>query len=217
MQQFNQTAIPLYDAKLFVSDHIDIMCSNRVASYQHQAITNATQIVCVVPDMLSTDNKCPYPGCTSKTRKWANNALIVHIRTHTGERPFICPKNCGYRCVSNGSLVEHQETCLYTGPLELLKCNFGECAFNTYVTTLLQPHVNVCQTKLMSGKFKCGKCRVATDDASNFRRHLRSPKHADINNLTGYVCLPCNFATAILTHFNDHLMTGKHMDRLSYD
>ncbi|CAL4058722.1 unnamed protein product, partial [Meganyctiphanes norvegica] len=47
---------------------------------------------------------CLYPGCgyTATRESW----LKLHVRRHTGEKPFVCP-HCSYRSAQRGNLNVH--------------------------------------------------------------------------------------------------------------
>ena len=48
--------------------------------------------------------KCPWPYCTYST--FRNDHLKIHVRKHTGERPYRCP-HCEYRCNQKSQLNGH--------------------------------------------------------------------------------------------------------------
>merc|ERR1712165_666163 len=47
---------------------------------------------------------CPFPMCTKTTKAAAD--CRKHILTHSGEKPFNCPK-CSFACNQNSNLYRH--------------------------------------------------------------------------------------------------------------
>ena len=51
-------------------------------------------------------HSCEVEGCSYSTTQ--RSKLVVHARTHTGERPFSCKvEGCGYSAATRSSLTRH--------------------------------------------------------------------------------------------------------------
>lgn len=207
MQQFNQTAEPLYTANMALSDHINIKCSNRIATTAYPAVTDSPKMVCSPPTTTGRNNECPY---CNKICQCAN-ALIVHIRSHTGEKPFSCSKLCGARFSSDHNANTHEEGC--SGPIILKTC--PHCVFHTYNQKIYDIHVPFCKNKKTIGGFRCVACNFTTNKRGEYNKHLETRGHNTIHNLKGYACLPCNLEFFNINTYNDHVATPRHADRCS--
>lgn len=76
-----------------------------------------------------------------------------------------------------------------------------------------QPHQNMWyqadgRTVQMRGVSCC------INKLSHWTLHLQTPRHQNITNMSGYVCLECNFAFSFIKDFNTHLASGRHKDRI---
>ena len=69
---------------------------------------------------------CPICGKVSRRKDY----LRIHLRTHTGERPYYC-NYCPHRSIQKSDLNKHLKT-------HLLSCNL--CNFTTYSQQELQTH-----------------------------------------------------------------------------
>ena len=69
-----------------------------------------------------THQKCPHQGCDYQTKR--NERLIVHIRSHTGERPYKCDQ-CEYAAVTSGNLKEHYRTHTGEKPFKCPHCDYA--------------------------------------------------------------------------------------------
>lgn len=56
---------------------------------------------------IEKKHQCPYPNCTQKCLRKSH--LNIHIRSHTGEQPFLCI-TCNQRFTQSSNLTKHQGT-----------------------------------------------------------------------------------------------------------
>lgn len=212
MQVFNQTARPLYESNLQLSDHVGVKGSNRRADSTHPPILNAPKMECDPPDIQGHFNakKCPVCGYVSKSPA----SLIIHIRRHTGHKPFVCELGCGIRFVDKGQLNKHHKICTgkrklskyRDGTLQLLKC--CNCEYTVYTKDLLDQHQTKC-IQIKQQKYYCPPCAYTTNVTNSWNRHVASEKHAR-QGLIEYTCKPCNYATSMKPNYDEHLQTKRH-------
>ena len=82
------------------------------------------------------NNICKYCG---KVFKNTSN-LTVHIRSHTGEKPYKCDM-CPYSCAQSSKLTRHMRIHVKSGT-GVFKCSFCDMPFS--VATTLEKHVRKC-------------------------------------------------------------------------
>lgn len=133
--------------------------------------------------------------------------------THTGEKPFKCEKNCGYRAAQDGVVKRHQASC--NGPImnRILKC--PDCPAETPIQSQYDTHRKSCMKRLKkfdkSAKFTCTKCVYSSNIETQWDEHKNTVKHNSSQMLEWYICVTCNFATDGRNRFADHKLTALHL------
>ncbi|XP_022620390.1 gastrula zinc finger protein XlCGF57.1-like [Seriola dumerili] len=113
------------------------------------------------PICLDTGVQCP--ECGKKVR--TPQSLEDHMRTHTGDRPFVC-KDCGRRFVERSGWRQHMK--IHTGE-KPYKCQVCGKAF-------LRSHHLKCHLTTHSGKkeYSCSECGKEFGFKSSLDLHLRT-------------------------------------------
>ena len=86
----------------------------------------------------SKNDTCKFCG---KVFKNTSN-LTVHIRSHTGEKPYRCDK-CDYSCAQSSKLTRHMKIHTKLGQYGMFRCNTCDMPFSVQAT--LDRHKRKCQ------------------------------------------------------------------------
>ena len=108
--------------------------------------------------------KCPYPSCK---KEYSNQSrLDVHIRTHTGSKPFMCPI-CSKSFNEKGNLKTHINFHTDKRPF---KCNQCEKTYKT--NGHLKDHIEIQHMQLR--RFICEICSSKFGRRSTLVAHMRT-------------------------------------------
>ncbi|KAI8521957.1 hypothetical protein Bbelb_017110 [Branchiostoma belcheri] len=131
--------------------------------------------------------QCGECGYTTKARK----AINMHIRKHSGERPFKCSQ-CNYAAKDKSTLRRHS------------KCHGGGgrftceiCNFSTSQKTTLGKHM---KSHNVGDRYPCMFCHFVTRVESDLAIHVRESHPPSI-----YQCPHCAYSTALLANFSRHM------------
>ena len=96
-----------------------------------------------------------------------SGALVVHKRSHTNERPFLCDVDgCEMAFVQSSSLIIHKRTHSGARPY---KCTFPECDQAFSASSTLKNHKF---THSEEKKFACEHCSLRTNRLGYLKKHI---------------------------------------------
>ncbi|CAH1246270.1 ZNF407 [Branchiostoma lanceolatum] len=131
--------------------------------------------------------QCGECGYTTKARK----AINMHIRKHSGERPFKC-SYCNYAAKDKSTLRRHSKCHTGSGQFTCEICNFS-----TSQKTTLGKHMKIHN---VGDRYPCMFCHYVARVESDLAIHIRESHPPSI-----YQCPHCAYSTALLANFSRHM------------
>lgn len=147
------------------------------------------------PDSVQTCSICSY-----KTKD--NCHMELHIRTHSGEKPFQCDM-CTFKSAERGVLNSHFAR-KHTNRRPF-KCSF--CDFRAIGVSFLNQHVKERHAPGRAGAptLTCHICQYKTKKHALFAKHMLIHERGKSKEV--FSCYICNYKTDKKDRVDDHIMT----------
>ena len=150
--------------------------------------------------------KCNYCDYTGRKR-WD---VTVHVRTHTGERPYECP-HCPYKAADKSTMRRHVAAHVAAVPMQC-----SQCEFTTTTKRELKRHE---KEHGAPSALVCPRCDHVCQSKTDLTRHLHTH-----DGIKPYKCAHCDYHASdrsTLTvheriHTGDRPFKCQHCDYTSY-
>jgi hypothetical protein len=141
-------------------------------------------------------HKCTWQGCQKAFKR--KNELVIHTRSHTGERPFPC-NECDYKGRTSGSLKEHKRRHSGDKPFKCKECDY-KCTTSGNLLYHTRRHTG-------DKPFKCKECDYRCITASNLVYHKR--RHTGDKP---FECKECGYKFSQSSNLATHKRVVHHPD-----
>ena len=145
------------DVKPFKCDLCEYACKNSVCMKRHKMYIHEK----LKRPKKTNSYKCTHPGCNFTTSQ--QFSLVVHVRTHTGEKPLSC-EFCAYKSGNPNSIIIHQRTHTDERPFACTQCDFKARQQVTLINHL--------RTHTGERPFGCDQCGYRATQKQSLARHV---------------------------------------------